>query len=212
MLWRVSKPARRLPLGFIQPCLAIEASRVPAGPGWVHEIKHDGYRVQLRKSGDRVRLFTRRGFDWTKRYSWVTDSAAKLRAGSLTVDGELVCAGEDGIADFSRLHSRCFDHQAFLYGFDLLELDGEDWRGRPLIERKDMLAKLLRQMAPGIRYCEHDDGDGETLFRAACRMGLEGIVSKRAQSRYRSGRCKSWVKTKNKRAPGYMRVRDGLDG
>ena len=159
-----------------------------------------------------MRLFTRRGFDWTDRYTWVVQSAIKLKAENVTLDGELVCIGKNGIADFSRLHSRCFDRQAFLYAFDLLELEGEDWRGRPLIERKDALAGVLRRGYAGIRFNEHDEGDGEALFRAACRMGLEGIVSKRAQSRYRSGRCKSWIKTKNRRAPGYMRVRDGLDG
>ena len=212
MLWRVSKPARSLSPGFIQPCLATEAARVPSGPGWVHEIKHDGYRMQLRKRGGRVRLFTRRGFDWSDRYGWVVEAAAKLRADSLTLDGELVCAGEDGVSDFSRLHSRCFDHEAFLYAFDLLELEGESWRDRPLVERKGALSRLLRRSPPGVRYCEHDDGDGTALFRAACRMGLEGIVSKRAWSLYRPGRSRSWVKTKNKDAPGYMRVRDGLDG
>lgn len=100
-------------------------------PCWFHEIKHDGYRMQLRKRGNRVRLFTRRGFDWTERYRWVVQSAFKLKAEDVTLDGELVCAGHDGIAEFSRLHSRRFDHEAFLYVFDLLEVGGEDWRSQP---------------------------------------------------------------------------------
>lgn len=214
MLWRVSKPGRLLPASFIQPCLATDAAKVPTGPGWVHEIKHDGYRMQLRKSGDRIRLFTRRGFDWTERYPWVVESAVALPAQSCTLDGEIICAGDDGIADFAKLHSRCFDHQAFYYGFDLLELDGEDLKPQPLVKRKAALAKLLRKAPAGVRLCEHDEGDGEALFQAACRMGLEGIVSKKITSPYRPGpkRCLAWVKVKNKEAPGYRRVRDGMEG
>lgn len=213
MLWRVSTDRRRLkPAGFIPPCLASVAQRVPIGPGWLYEIKHDGYRMQLRKRGEQVRLFTRRGFDWTERYSWPVEAGATLKARSCTIDGELVVADAQGMADFGKLHSRCFDHLAFLYGFDLLELNGEDLRSRPLIERKAMLAALLRRADPGIRLCDHDERDGRALFMAACRMGLEGLVCKRASSVYRSGRSKSWIKVKNKSAPGYMRVRDGLEG
>ena len=213
MLWRVSSRFRRaLPSGFIEPCLAVVADKVPRTLGWAHEIKHDGYRMQLRIASDRIRLFTRRGFDWTERYPWVSESAAALRVTSATIDGEVVCAGKDGLADFARLHSRCHDGEAFLYAFDLLECDGEDLRSLPLMERKRRLAKLLKRARKGIRLVEHDEGDGEALFRAACRMGLEGIISKKLDSRYRSGRCKSWVKVKNQRAPGYLRVRDGMDG
>jgi ATP-dependent DNA ligase len=102
---------------------------------------------------------------------------------------------------------------AILFAFDLLDLDGEDLRKRPLGERKALLARLLKRATSGIHLSEHDDGDGEALFRAACRMGMEGIVSKRVSSTYRSGRSKSWIKVKNKTAPGYLRVNDdSLDG
>ncbi len=216
MLWRVSKarPGRVLPASFIQPCISVEAAFVPPGPGWVHEIKHDGYRMQVRKDGNRVRLLTRRGYDWTSRYGWVVESVAKLKADTLTIDGEVVCAGPDGIADFATLHGRCHDHEAFVYGFDLMELDGEDLRPLPLIARKAALAKVLRRAPAGIRLVEHAAGDGQALFDAACRMGLEGIVSKKADRPYRPGPkpCSHWVKVKNKRSPAYLRFRDGLDG
>jgi bifunctional non-homologous end joining protein LigD len=213
MLWRVSSRRRRpLPAGFIEPCIPTVANKVPSGPGWIHEIKHDGYRLQVRKNGDRVRLFTRRGFDWTERYPAVTAAAAKLKAHTLTIDGELGVTGKGGIANFEKLHSRTVDAAAILFAFDLLDLDGEDLRKRPLGERKALLTRLLKRAAAGIHLSEHDDGDGEALFRAACRMGMEGIVSKRLSSIYRSGRSKSWIKVKNKRAPGYLRVHDGRDG
>jgi bifunctional non-homologous end joining protein LigD len=205
--WRVSR-SRSLPAGFVKPCIPTVAEKVPSGPGWIHEIKHDGYRMLARKTGERVRLFTRRGFDWTDRYPAVAAAAARLKAKTLTIDGELVVPGKDGIANFEKLHSRVHDGKAILYAFDLLELDGEDLRKRPLMERKTMLVRLLRRARAGIHLSEHDDGDGEALFRAACRLGMEGIVSKRTASIYRSGRTKSWVKVKNGRAPGYLLVHD----
>lgn len=116
MLWRVSKarPGRVLPASFIQPCISVEAAKAPSGPGWLHEIKHDGYRMQVRKDGNRVRLFTRRGFDWTERYPRAAAAVRKLRVETVTIDAELVCADEDGVADFARLHSRCANDEAFL--------------------------------------------------------------------------------------------------
>jgi ATP-dependent DNA ligase len=209
MLWRVSsgKP-RLLPASFIKPCLATESKRIPTGPGWVHEIKHDGFRMQMRKADGRIRLFTRTGYDWTDRYPWPLEAAAALRAKSCTIDGELVVTDAEGISDFEMLRSRARDFNAFLYGFDLLELDGADLRPLPLVDRKERLARLVRRVPTGLRLCEHDAGDGDALFRAACRMGLEGIISKKLTSSYRSGKCKAWVKVKNPKAPGYLRGRD----
>jgi ATP-dependent DNA ligase len=206
-----------LPAGFIQPCVADEADKVPTGPGWIHEIKHDGYRMQVHKSGDRVRLLTRRGFDWTDRYPLARKAASALKARTLVLDCELVCVDERGIADFGKLHSRCFDEEAILYAFDVMSIDGEDLKAMPLLERKARLAALLKRSGKklrGIHLVEHDAGDGAALFRAACKIGLEGIVSKKADSRYRPGpkRCLSWRKVKNKSAPGYRRVRDGMEG
>jgi ATP-dependent DNA ligase len=146
MLWRSKpRPGRVLPATFIQPCIASQASKVPAGGGWLHEIKHDGYRMQVRKDGDRVRLFTRRGFDWTERYPLAAAGARKLKAATLTLDCELVVPDAVGVANFDKLHSRCADGEAFLYAFDIMELDGMDLKPLPLIERKAALAKLLRR-------------------------------------------------------------------
>jgi bifunctional non-homologous end joining protein LigD len=167
------------PTGFIAPCIPTRAVKPPAGPGWVHEIKHDGYRLQVRREGDTVRLFTRRGYDWTQRYPAIARTAAKLRARSFTLDGEAVVCGPDGVAVFDALHRRGTVSEAMLYGFDLLELDGEDLRGLPLIDRKKRLARLLGRRRLGIVLSEHTNDDGATIFQQACKLGLEGIVSKR---------------------------------
>jgi bifunctional non-homologous end joining protein LigD len=112
---------RILPPGFIEPCIPSLAAKPPFGPGWVHEIKHDGYRLIVHREGKAVRLFTRRGYDWTDRYPAIAAAAAKLRAKSFTLDGEAVVAGEDGIAVFDALHRRHKASDAMLYAFDLLE-------------------------------------------------------------------------------------------
>jgi bifunctional non-homologous end joining protein LigD len=123
---------RCVPVGFIEPCLPIASDKPPRGAGWVHEIKHDGYRLLVRRDSDRVRLFTRRGYDWTKKYPWIVEAALKLKARSFLIDGEAVFCGPDGVSNFDRLHSQAFNSRVFLYGFDLLQLDGEDWRDHPL--------------------------------------------------------------------------------
>jgi len=110
------------------------ADNPPTGPNWVHEIKHDGYRLIVRKSGDRVRLFTRRGYDWTDRYPLIRDAVASLRENALVIDGEAVYCDLDGVANFEKLHSRAHDGRVFLYAFDLLELGGVDLRSQPLEE------------------------------------------------------------------------------
>jgi bifunctional non-homologous end joining protein LigD len=169
----------------------------PVGRAWVHEIKHDGYRLIARRQGTRIRLFTRHGYDWTHMYPRIVEAVASLRVKSVIVDGEAVCCGEDGRSDFEKLHSHCYDHQVFLYAFDLLELNGEDYRPHPLAKRKATLEKLLRR-THGMRFSEHLDGDGDIIFEHACKLKLEGIVSKRRDFPYRSGRTKSWIKTKPK--------------
>ena len=139
----------------------------------------------------------------------VSQDSRSLRVRSIIVDGEAVWAGEDGKSDFDKLHSRAHDQQVFLYAFDLLELNGEDYRNHPLEKRKAKLEKLLARTRQGMRFSEHLDEDGETIFQHACKMGLEGIVSKRRDFPYRSGRCKSWVKVKNPNSPAMLRIRDG---
>jgi ATP dependent DNA ligase domain len=135
----------------------------------VHEVKHDGYRLIVRREGPTVRLFTRRGYDWTDRYPAIAAAAAKLRARSFTMDGEAVVIGADGVAVFDALHRRHRASDALLHAFDLPELDGgEDLRPLPLGERKAKLARLLARVVAGIAFNEHTDEDGAAMFLHAC--------------------------------------------
>jgi bifunctional non-homologous end joining protein LigD len=193
--------------GYIPPCIPT-AYRVPSGPDWVHEIKHDGYRLQVRRHGDAVRLFTRRGYDWTARYPAIAVTATLLRARSFTLDGEACVCGPDGVAVFDALHRRGTVREAMLYAFDVLELDGEDLRGLPLGDRKKRLARLVGKRRIGIVLSEHTDEDGVLIFRQACKMGLEGIVSKRLSAPYRSGPSRNWIKVKNPKNPAMIRARE----
>jgi len=162
--------------GIVAPCIPTLAHRPPSGPDWAHEIKHDGYRLIVRREGNAVRLFTRRGHDWTDRYPAIAAVAAKLRAKSFTLDGEAAVSGADGVAVFEALHRRRAAPDAVLHAFDLLELNGKDLRPLPLGERKAKLAKLLAGSTAGIVFNEHTDEDGPTVFQHACRFGFEGIV------------------------------------
>jgi bifunctional non-homologous end joining protein LigD len=195
--------------GFVDPCIPTLAAKPPAGPDWVHEIKHDGYRLIARRDGTLVRLFTRRGHDWTERYPAIAGAAAKLRARSFTLDGEAVVCGPDGVAMFGALHCRYKATDAILYAFDLLELDGEDLRPLPLVKRKAKLARLLARKPVGIALNDHTDAEGATVFRHACALGLEGIVSKRLGAPYRSGPSRDWLKVKNSDSPAMRRYRAG---
>jgi bifunctional non-homologous end joining protein LigD len=144
-----------------------------------------------RKIDNGVRLYTRGGYNWTDKYPQIVEALSSLRVHSCIIDGEAVWAGTDGKSDFDRLHSGGFDHQVFLYAFDLLELNSEDYRQHPLEQRKAKLEKILQRTTQGMRFSEHIEGDGETIFKHACKMGLEGIVSKRREFPYRSGRTKN---------------------
>jgi bifunctional non-homologous end joining protein LigD len=184
----------------------MKAPRPPSGGRWLHEIKHDGFRVIARKAGDQVRLFSRPGNDLTPRFPLIVEALARLRSRSCIIDGEAVACSEDGIACFEHIRYRRHDGRVFLYAFDLIELDGEDMRRDPLAVRKATLASLLRRAAPGLRFNEHlDEEDGPLVFAHACKMGLEGIVSKRKDSPYRSGRSPHWIKSKNPTAPAVKR-------
>jgi len=196
---------RAAPYAFIPPCLPSRADRPPSGPGWVHEIKHDGFRMMVRRDVAGVRLLTRNGHDWTDRYPLIAEAAGALRVRSFLIDGEAVACDGDGMPVFDRLRYRRQDARVFLFAFDLLELNGQDLRREPLETRKATLASLLRGSLPGLRLNEHLTHDGESVFRHACKMGLEGIVSKRLGSRYRSGRSKDWLKFKNPEAPAVKR-------
>jgi bifunctional non-homologous end joining protein LigD len=208
MKWRSSVPKRQ-PHGFIEPCIPTRADRPPIGPDWIHEIKHDGYRMIVRKKDGRVRLFTRRGYDWTDRFPLIREGVAALRPTALVLDGEAVCCDPDGTANFERLHSQAHNDRVFLYAFDLLELGGIDLRIEPLEERRGRLQHLLGKVtAPGVQFNEHIAGNGGTIFEHACRLGFEGIVSKHRGHPYRSGPSKSWLKVKNPKAPGVLRFEE----
>jgi ATP-dependent DNA ligase len=190
-------------------CLPTSAASVPDHPVWLHEVKYDGYRLRLERDGDRVRLITRGGYNWADRYPWIVEVALKNRHRQFVIDGEAVLLGIDGISDFNGLQSRQHDEQVQLYAFDILALDGEDLRSLPLSMRKTNLARLLRGRSDGIFVAPFEQGEiGPDLFRAACNMGLEGMVSKRADRPYRAGRSKDWVKVRNRRHPASRRVQD----
>jgi ATP-dependent DNA ligase len=196
------------PSGFIEPCLPSKAVRPPSGPLWVHEIKHDGYRLMVRRDGLRVRCFTRNGHDWANRFPAIVDAALRIKASSFLIDGEAVIARDDGTPDF-HARNRRRGREVVLYAFDLIGHDGDDLCELPLIERKRRLARLLgkakRQI---IRFVEYLTGDGPTVFEHVCRMGLEGIVSKRTDAPYRSGPSMVWLKSKNPASEAVRRERE----
>jgi bifunctional non-homologous end joining protein LigD len=138
------------------------------GPLWFHEVKHDGYRLLVRKSAGTVRIYTRRGADWTHRFPLIVEGATKIRAHSFYMDGEGVICGNDGIAIFDELHSKANDHAVFLYAFDLLELEGDDLRRSPLEDRR--LHSLLGRKRSRIVYNDHLKGDGEAYPRLQARL------------------------------------------
>jgi bifunctional non-homologous end joining protein LigD len=178
---------------------------LPSGDLWLQEIKHDGFRIIARKDGDRVRLYSRPGNDMTRRFPLIVEALARLRSRSCIIDGEAVACDDNGLALFERIRYRQHDGDVFLYAFDLIELNGEDLRRDPLQVRKATLASILAKARLGIRFNEHIEGDGPTVFAHACKMGLEGIVSKRKDSAYRSGRSPDWLKMKNVDAPAVTR-------
>jgi bifunctional non-homologous end joining protein LigD len=198
------------PIGFIEPCLPTPSRTLPDGGRWAFELKHDGFRFIARRDGDRVRVFSRNARDWTDKVPLIVEAMLALPVTSATIDGEGVVVDERGVTDFERLRTALAERggspAAFLYGFDLLALDGEDLRSYPWEIRRATLTGLLRKAGPGLRLSEHLDGDGETIFRHACALGAEGIVAKRRDRPYRSGRCADWVKVKNPDAPAATRV------
>jgi ATP-dependent DNA ligase len=194
---RVAARDQRRPEGFISPCLLTASTVIPSGPGWQFEVKHDGFRMCARVDAGRPRIWSRNGLAWTKAMSGITAGLEQIGR-DVVFDGEAVCQLEDGRSDFHALPSDKGCAVAVLSAFDLLMLDGEDLRPLPLELRRERLAGLIADRRPlGIAFSEHHDGDGEALFAAACRMGLEGVVAKRKGTRYSSGRCRHWLKIKN---------------
>lgn len=195
------KGAKKAPLtDFVEPTLATLMTAPPAGERWIHEIKFDGYRLQARIEAGRVKLLTRSGLDWTKKFGKeVVAGLQALPFGTALIDGELVVETGSGASDFSALQADLSagrsDRFSF-YVFDLLYLDGFDLRALPLIERKTMLEQVVGAEWGIIRYSSHFDENGGLVLRHACRLSLEGVISKLRDAPYRSGRSKAWVKSK----------------
>ncbi len=186
---------------FVAPELCTPVDRPPAGEGWCHEIKFDGYRVQLRVEDGEARLKTRKGLDWTEKFGAIAREASALP--DVLIDGEIVALDHNGAPDFSTLQAALSDGKTddlIFYVFDLLFADGEDLRRLPLSERKARLKKLLEARPKGkaksIRYVEHFESGGDAILKSACKLSLEGIVSKKLSAPYRSGRSEAWTKAK----------------
>jgi bifunctional non-homologous end joining protein LigD len=196
---RTSTKGKGTVLPAFQPVeLATLVDHVPAGNAWLHEMKYDGYRCLIAIGAGRARAYTRSGLDWSDKFAPVVAAAAKLAVGSALIDGEVVVLDAAGKSDFQALQAGLKGGKANLvfFAFDLLSLVGEDLRGQPLTTRKEKLAKLIGKGKGTIRYSEHIRGQGERLLAGFCEAGLEGVVSKRADSRYSGVRSDDWLKTK----------------
>jgi bifunctional non-homologous end joining protein LigD len=201
--WHGKKPPktrRALAPEFIAPELATLVDEVPEGARWLHEVKYDGYRIIARKTGDEVTLFSRSGLDWTVRFPAIAKALQSLPCETALLDGEIAFVLPSGITSFKSLQEHIDTlHPSFRYFlFDLLSLEGKDWRDKPLTKRKERLQQLMsgRTLPDWLVYSDHVQGSGCEFYRDACSTGLEGVVSKRADSTYVSGRTKSWLKTK----------------
>ena len=198
MLWRV--PPKRFrrpsPAGFIEPCRPLLVDRPPSGLGWLHEIKHDGYRIIACKDGTRVTLWSRYGTNFTDRLPKIAEAICSLAAKSALIDGEAVVFRPDGHSDFAALRTKAGSARASLVAFDLLSLNGKDLRQQPIEERRGALLPLVAGVQ-GLMFSDSIVEQGTLVFAKACEMGLEGIISKRAASRYSSGNTRNWVKSKN---------------
>ncbi len=189
-------------LEFVEPALATLEKKAPGGKEWLHEVKFDGYRMQAQIAGTAVRLLTRTGLDWTERFDGeIVAVLGRLECSDAILDGEIVVLADNGVSSFSRLQAALSEgrtERMIYYVFDLMRLDGEVLRGEALVERKAKLRDLLGGLSESsaLRYSEHFSEPGKVMLEHACRMGLEGVVSKRAASPYRSGRGHDWVKSK----------------
>ena len=191
-------PKERLP-SFVKPQLASQSEQPPAGPGWVHELKLDGYRMQARKEGDKVQLLTRSGLDWTHHMKPLATEVAALGVESALIDGEVVVLSAEGTTSFANLQAAFEEgarHPLTYFAFDLLHLNGHNLRDLALTERKAMLSRLFEESDGALRFSEHVDAPGDLVFKKACELSAEGIISKRAEGKYISARTSDWRKIK----------------
>jgi bifunctional non-homologous end joining protein LigD len=186
--------------GFVAPSLATLSDKAPENGNWIHEIKFDGYRIQTRLEDGKVKLLTRKGLDWTAKFPRIAAAVAALPAETALIDGELVVNDERGVSSFSALQQALKsgkDAAMTYYVFDLMHLNGDDLRPLPLIHRKAALRKLIGKKSDGpLQFSESIEEPGPLLIKHACKLGLEGIISKRADAGYHSGRGHDWIKTK----------------
>ena len=191
-------PKETLP-DFVPPELALQSTTPPSGDGWLHELKLDGYRVQARKDGTRVQLLTRTGLDWTHRMKTIAALVAALPVERAILDGEVVVLADDGTTSFADLQAAFQEgvrKPLTYFAFDLLHMNGHSLRGLPLVERKKVLERVVENDGEYLRFSEHLVGRGDEVFRSACALRAEGIISKLATSKYSSGRGGDWLKLK----------------
>jgi bifunctional non-homologous end joining protein LigD len=166
---------RNFPADFIAPCLPTKTDKLPSGSQWLHEIKHDGFRVIARKDGDRVRLYSRPGNDMTRRFPLIAEALTGLRSRSCIIDGEAVACDDNGLASFERIRYRQHDGDVFLYAFDLIELNGDDLRRDPLQVRKATLISILAKTRPGIRFNELSKATARPSSPTPARWALKAL-------------------------------------
>jgi bifunctional non-homologous end joining protein LigD len=183
---------------FVPPQLCTLRDAPPEGDEWLHEVKYDGYRIQALLAGGEVKLVTRSGKNWTERYPAITDRLRSVDVDDAIIDGELVALDDEGHSKFSLLQNAAENPSTHLvyFAFDLLQLNGESLRGKPLTQRKQLLEPLCGDSRDELRFSSHIEGDGERVMKKACALHLEGIVSKKGSARYQSGRGRSWIKSK----------------
>ncbi|ESX10859.1 ATP-dependent DNA ligase [Mesorhizobium sp. LSJC255A00] len=185
-------------LKFIEPLMPTLVEKPPEGDGWTHEVKFDGYRSQMVIDEDETRIYTRRGLDWTTKYRDIVAASAELGAESAILDGEMIVLNEAGLSDFAALRKAITRRQHDLYfvAFDLLHLNGHDLRDMALEERREILESMIPANIR-IQFSQALPGDAKAIFHLIDEAGLEGMVSKRRDSKYRSGRSTAWLKIKS---------------
>jgi bifunctional non-homologous end joining protein LigD len=187
------------PPRWIKPQLTRLVDEAPTGPDWLHEIKYDGYRMHARLADGKAQLLTRTGLDWSKQYAFTIEALRLLPTKAAYLDGELCALRPDGVSSFSRLQAAMDERRTadlVFFAFDVLFLDGADIAKLPLVERKERLQSLLGREVRGLRFADHVVGNGPRFREHACKLGIEGVVSKRTDLPYLPGNRALWLKSK----------------